>query len=55
MSTTIERGLLEGNEWNISPNNEPSEAEIAYLFNDIGPLLYVFNTVTDEMRAETLK
>ena len=54
MSTWVERNLNDIDTWRLSATPAASEDEIAYLFNDIGPLLYVFTGITDEMRQEAL-
>lgn len=43
MSTWFERNLPDIGAWHLTPDDEAlDESEIAYLLNDIGPLLYVF-------------
>ena len=51
MSSWIERNWQSLDDWHISATQEQSEDEIAYLFNDIGPLFYVYASVPDEIRA----
>ena len=42
MKAWLERNLPELGEWHLSSaENASNEAEMAYLFNDIGPLIYV--------------
>lgn len=55
MNGWLERNLPDIGEWRVSSSAAPSEDEMAYLFNDIGPLLYAFNSVPANVREETLK
>ena len=40
--------------WETLQDEKCCENERAYLLNDIGPLLYVFNNITEDMLFELL-